>query len=707
MSTRVSRPNGRLLSNVVFLGLAASVVAGCSDSTSRFDNLFTSSVAQPQRIDGGQSFLPQADLSRSAPQQLNGALTGNQNQGLFNARNIAQQSRSNGFQSVQQAATSNLSQQQFGSPTFNGGQQVARAPSIARQALPPAQSLPSQATFQAPQSPLAQPSGSLNPTGGRLTLDQARELNDVEERQPLLARQPQQQAFLQSPAETTAAPAQQFNTGTAWTRQYSPVPTSSPVQKSSLAPSSGPRGYTPPQGVYTSNVDRVSTSSVRSTFGAPKIIRSSVAKQATQSAAGRSNVTTAWSNVDPITVTSVNRSQGNDSVKGGWSKTGGTYVALRPGETLYSISRRYGVPVKAITDANNISDPTQVRSGQQVLIPTYVYSPDAPISSGAVNKPQRQNAGIQTFETPVTVKANTSTLSQPLPPEVAHGSSYQGIYVVQKGDSLSEIAAKNNMSLAGLRDANGLHTSDVIRIGQKLNVGQTTTVNPVASLPRLDQATTASVESLPARSVSVEPRSKPVSTQRVNLSDASLPQVQAPRSKPVNRVNVGTVEAPKVEASSRVALAKAYTPPQIDPVVTSTVKAPAEKKKEVATTNFIWPVRGEVVSRFGGKQDGGKNDGINLNVPKGTPVRASASGEVIYASNGLADYGNLVLIRHSNGFVSAYAHNSKLSVRRGERVRQGQVIAKSGDTGSVKTPQLHFELRNGKKPVDPLNHLSG
>lgn len=706
MSTRVSRPNGCFLSNVVFLGLAASVVAGCSESSSRFDNLFTSSVAQPQRIDGGQSFLPQADLSRSAPQQLNGALTGNQNQGLFNARNIVRQSQSNGFQSTQQVAISNPSQQQFGAPTFNGRQQIAAAPSIARQALPPVQSLPSQTIFHAPQSTLAQPSRSLNPSGGRLTLDQARELNDVTEGQPLLARQPQQQAFLQSPAATAVAPAQQFNTGTAWTRQYSPIPTSSPVQKTSLAPSSGPRGYTPPQGVYTSNVDRVSTSSVRSTFGAPKIIRSSVAQQKTQSETGRSSVA-AKQNVDPITVTSVNRSQDSNSVNGGWSKTGGTYVALRQGETLYSISRRYGVPVKAITDANNISDPTQVRSGQQVLIPTYVYSPDAPISSGAVNKPQRQNAGIQTFKTPVTVKANASTLSQPLPPEVAQGSSYQGVYVVQKGDSLSGIAAKNNMSLASLRDANGLHTSDVIRIGQKLNIGQVTTVNPVASLPRLDQITTASVESLPAGNVSVEPRSKPVLTQRVNLSNASLPQVQAPRSKPVNWVNVATVEAPKVEASSRVAPAKAYTPPQVDPVVTSTVKAPAEKKKEAATTNFIWPVRGEVISRFGANQDGGTNDGINMNVPKGTPVRASASGEVIYASNGLADYGNLVLIRHSNGFVSAYAHNSKLSVRRGERVRQGQVIAKSGDTGSVKTPQLHFELRNGKKPVDPLNHLSG
>ena len=113
-------------------------------------------------------------------------------------------------------------------------------------------------------------------------------------------------------------------------------------------------------------------------------------------------------------------------------------------------------------------------------------------------------------------------------------------------------------------------------------------------------------------------------------------------------------------------------------------------------------MRGDVIGHFGQK-----NAGINIAVPEGTPVRAAAAGEVIYAANGLADYGQLVLVRHSNGFVTAYAHNKSLMVRRGDRVRQGQVVAKSGKSGAVSSPQVHFEIREGKTPVNPMSHLAG
>ena len=119
-----------------------------------------------------------------------------------------------------------------------------------------------------------------------------------------------------------------------------------------------------------------------------------------------------------------------------------------------------------------------------------------------------------------------------------------------------------------------------------------------------------------------------------------------------------------------------------------------------AEENFIWPAKGDVIGNFGEK-----NAGINIAVPIGTSIVAAADGEVIYANNGLADYGQLVLIRHSNGFVTAYAHNRILLVRRGDEVRQGDVVAKSGKTGAVKSPQLHFEVREGKTPVDPLGFL--
>jgi murein DD-endopeptidase MepM/ murein hydrolase activator NlpD len=112
-----------------------------------------------------------------------------------------------------------------------------------------------------------------------------------------------------------------------------------------------------------------------------------------------------------------------------------------------------------------------------------------------------------------------------------------------------------------------------------------------------------------------------------------------------------------------------------------------------------------VIAGFGPKPTGQQNDGINVSVPEGTPIRAAEDGVVAYAGNELKTYGNLVLIRHSNGYVTAYAHASEILVKRDEPVKRGQVIARSGQTGNVSSPQVHFEIRKGSSPVDPTPHL--
>ncbi len=117
---------------------------------------------------------------------------------------------------------------------------------------------------------------------------------------------------------------------------------------------------------------------------------------------------------------------------------------------------------------------------------------------------------------------------------------------------------------------------------------------------------------------------------------------------------------------------------------------------------FSWPVKGSIIQPFGNG-----NDGINISVPLGTDVKAIEQGEVAFAGNQISDYGNMLLIRHPNGYVSAYAHNKELIVKRGDKVARGQTIAKSGQTGIVRSPQLHFELRKGSAPVDPTRFLSG
>src|SRR5262249_40929418 len=139
-------------------------------------------------------------------------------------------------------------------------------------------------------------------------------------------------------------------------------------------------------------------------------------------------------------------------------------------------------------------------------------------------------------------------------------------------------------------------------------------------------------------------------------------------------------------------------------------KAPAEKPKQVAvnagsTDDFIWPVSGPVLKGFGAGDDGLRNDGVNISVPAGAKVKAAAAGAVVYAGNELAGCGNLVLSRHAGGWVSAYAHAETLLVKEGEQVVQGQPVAEAGATGNAESPQVHFELRKGKEPVDPAEHL--
>src|SRR4029077_2925553 len=152
--------------------------------------------------------------------------------------------------------------------------------------------------------------------------------------------------------------------------------------------------------------------------------------------------------------------------------------------------------------------------------------------------------------------------------------------------------------------------------------------------------------------------------------------------------------------------------PAIDKTPTGNLESSASQKTALTGAQadatgtepeFRRPARGRIIQGF----KAGGNDGINISVPSGTSVRAAESGTVVYSGDGLKGYGNLVLIKHPNGFVTAYGNNGELDVKRGDKVARGQVIAKSGDTGNVNSPQLHFELRKGSTPVDPTSYLAG
>jgi murein DD-endopeptidase MepM/ murein hydrolase activator NlpD len=242
---------------------------------------------------------------------------------------------------------------------------------------------------------------------------------------------------------------------------------------------------------------------------------------------------------------------------------------------------------------------------------------------------------------------------------------------------------------------------------KKVAAAEDADVAPVKHAKAKDKAETADASS------KVKAKEKTAGEEKLSAkSEDKKSEKLADKSgeKPEAKTAATKVEAKeaKNEPDSGTTKAKKSQP---DVTPTASVKAAdatapmtaAEADAAGVTPEFRWPARGRIIEGF----KAGGNDGINIAVPEGTSVRAAESGVVAYAGNELKGYGNLVLIRHPNGFVSAYANNGELDVKRGDTVKRGQVIAKSGQTGNVNSPQLHFELRKGSTPVDPTSYLAG
>jgi murein DD-endopeptidase MepM/ murein hydrolase activator NlpD len=338
-----------------------------------------------------------------------------------------------------------------------------------------------------------------------------------------------------------------------------------------------------------------------------------------------------------------------------WTWEGGTPIVVEPGETLDMIAHRHGVPVSAIMQANNITSPAMVRPGQHLVIPRYRQTPGAPLQAE-----------------PRYTSSVAAPVAAPVGPPRSALAAPSGVHIVAPGETLNSIARLYNKPVMVLAKVNNIPPTTMVRVGDRI------TIPDMREQPRLASAATMS------GSMSPPPRTQPVITQSggPSLASQSFASQQSPLSA---RVAAPTATAPAaaVENSGKTADAGADAP------------------------GFRWPVRGRVIQAFGPKPNGLQNDGINLAVPEGTPVKAADDGVVAYAGNELKGYGNLVLVRHSNGFVTAYAHASDILVKRGDTVKRGQVIAHSGQTGNVTSPQLHFEIRKGATPVDPAQYLSG
>jgi murein DD-endopeptidase MepM/ murein hydrolase activator NlpD len=263
----------------------------------------------------------------------------------------------------------------------------------------------------------------------------------------------------------------------------------------------------------------------------------------------------------------------------------------------------------------------------------------------------------------------SATAAAPMPavavaasrPVAAAPSASVGVHFVNRGDTLMSIARRNHMPVAELARANGLGPGAPLRIGMRITV------------PGARSAAAAAPPAAP--SVAAAPAA------------VATPAVKTAAAEPIQKVRLAQ-SAPAPEEAA--------------------VEPPAKAADATgALPTFRWPVRGRVITSYGAKTNGKQNDGINVAVPEGTPVKAAEDGVVAYSGNELKGYGNLILVRHANGYVTAYAHASELLVKRGDPIKRGQIIAKSGQSGEVGSPQLHFEIRKGSSPVDPLQFLNG
>jgi len=321
----------------------------------------------------------------------------------------------------------------------------------------------------------------------------------------------------------------------------------------------------------------------------------------------------------------------------------GETIEVKPGDTLYGIAKRHRVAISEIMTLNNLTTPA-LKPGQKLVLP-------------AGNRAVLPRATTPVAHGPAAPAPTPRVATPAAPPP----SDWTGTYTVAPGDSLYAIARRHKVKTAELQTANGIADPRKVRPGTVLKVpGPAGATPPIAAAPgQPETPISPSVIGGPRPITGTAPAEKP--------------------PKRVAEVHPGTLTD---------------TPP--------TAAEPPPPKATAGATRFRWPVKGKVIGRFGMRPDNTHNDGINISVPAGTEVLAAENGVVAYAGNELKGYGNLVL---ENGWVSAYAHNDALLVKRGDKVKRGQPVAKAGTSGSVDQPQVHFELRQGSKPVDPLPHM--
>ncbi|NHK29033.1 peptidoglycan DD-metalloendopeptidase family protein [Parvularcula flava] len=347
------------------------------------------------------------------------------------------------------------------------------------------------------------------------------------------------------------------------------------------------------------------------------------------------------------------------------------YITVQPGDTVFALSRRYGAKPAEIIDANDLAAPYALDIGQELLIPGLADAAPAALATNAAytEEPETNEeapvrpVNVSLQETPQeTTPAMAEAIPAQQPAEqpvrsidVAYADQAMGMttHTVEAGNTLYSIAKSYGLDVSAVAEANNIAAPYALSIGQELVIPSTAS----------------------GATASLSPR--PVATE-----------TPEPASRAINPV---------------------YEPEQVAEAQTQSEQTEASYSlpKSSEKSRFDWPLQGRVIMSYGMSDDGRRNDGINIAAPVGTPIRSVDDGEVVYRGSELEGYGNLLLVKHTDGWVSAYAHTDAILVNKGDKIRKGQIIAKVGTTGSVDQPQLHFELRHELKPTDPIAALDG
>lgn len=295
--------------------------------------------------------------------------------------------------------------------------------------------------------------------------------------------------------------------------------------------------------------------------------------------------------------------------------------------------------------------------------------------------------------------------------------------IVERGDTLYSIAKKNNTTVDNLAKINSMETPYTLSIGQKLQIRAAQQQTVTAAKQQIQPAKTVvanqSIKRVAVKEISVKKGDTLYSLSReyqIPVNDlAVMNKLSSPFTLSVGqKLKVPSLDSKEV--SSQPVIATNVKQENAKTVKQGTIAQPKVKissnpKKQLpqisgrSSSKFSWPVRGKILSQYGAKNNGLFNDGINISAALGTAVRAAENGVVAYAGNEVKGMGNLIIIQHSDGWMTVYAHLDSMSVRRGTKVAVGDTIGKIGKTGKVDTPQLHFEIRKGTKAYNPMSYL--